>query len=214
MKKDNIKKGLPEKPYSLDSYEDIVILTGKIINGLLKRGELSDITRQDAHTIFIGAGYLTNAMREARGGKMKMSVYLQDVHNHRINFENVPSDQIDRFLQGSEEVQLEVLQHIKTQGNLIDAEVRPIVKKMPTPRVDTKLISDLSGLDQEKVKDILKEDLKENEIIDIEVTDKPIHDWKFTAGGVTRFCSSCGTQRAILQTEDMTSICSKQWGLH
>lgn len=148
-------------------------------------------------------------MREARGGKMKMSVYLQDVHNHRINLENIPPELMDRFCQGNEEVQMEILQQV-TKGNVVDAEVRPAIKKAPQPRMDANLISDISGMDKEQVKDLLKGD-----VVDVEVSQThPIHDWIITIGGQKRMCIKCSAEREVLQPPDMTSVCSEQDGLY
>ena len=186
-------------------------LTGKIINGLLNRGELKDIERQDAHAIFVGTGYLINALRESRGGKLTMSVYLQDVHKHRINLENVPVDQIDRFLQGTPDIQMEVLKQIEDNGHLVNAEVKPVITGPPKrATVDTELIAEMSGLDKSEIKDLLKEEVDGEIIFDAE---KPIHDWRLVLGGEHKFCSKCGAQRQTLQEEDMTSLCSEEWNL-
>jgi hypothetical protein len=159
----------------------------------------------------VGTGYLINSLRESRGGKLTMSVYLQDVHKHRINLENVPVDQVDRFLQGTPEIQMEVLKQIEDGGHLVNAEVKPVIVGPPKrATVDTQLIAEMSGLDKTEIKDLLKDEVDGEIIFDAE---KPIHDWRAVLGGEHRFCSKCGCQRQTLNEEDMTSLCSEEWNL-
>jgi hypothetical protein len=198
-------------PYPLNSYQDVADLTGKVINGLLNRGELAGIERQNGHAIFVGMGYLTNALRESHGGRVTMSVYLQDVHKHRINLENVPVDQVDRFLQGTPEIQMEVLKQIEDSGHLVNAEVKPVIVGPPKRAVvNTELIAEMSGLDKTEIKDLLKDEVDGEIIFDAE---KPIHDWRAVLGGEHRYCVKCGAQRQTLNEEDMTSLCSEEWNL-
>jgi hypothetical protein len=195
-------------PLELDCYEDYVSLIGKTINGVLGRGELKDITRQDAHSIGILTGYGLQALHKARGGQVRMSVFLQDMRS--INLDNIPSDQLDRLLQGNEEVQMEILRHYKTEGDTINAEVKPIIKKPIEPKLDTKLLSDMSGIER---KEIVK--LFDGERIEILEAEAPIskHDWVFTVNKEKRFCQKCLAERDILQPEDITAACSELPGL-
>lgn len=140
---------------------------------------------------------------------MRMSVYLQDVHNQRINLENVPPDQIDRFLQGSEEIQLEVLQQIKEKDNSTSVELKPVLKKTPQPRLDTKLISNMSGVDAQDIKGIISGD-----VVDVEINDKLHHVWELSIGNEKRICKACGLEKEHLQPGDLNSICSGEWNLY
>lgn len=187
----------------LQTYNQYVDLIEKVINGVLDRS----IARQDAHTVAILTGYGINALREATGGKLKMSVFMQDMR--KVNVEMLSSEDMDRFLQGDENTQIEVLKQLEDKGGIVTAEVKLLPRKELKPKLDTKLISDMSGIAADKVKDALEG----SEEIVIE-KDKAHHDWARAIGKAgVRFCMNCGLEREMLQPEDMESVCSMQWGL-
>jgi hypothetical protein len=196
-----------QKYLPLQSYDDYANLVEQVINGLLKRGPLDGIDTKTAHTIGVLCGYGNNALRDARGGKLQMSVFLQDMR--RINVESLSRDQITEFLQGDENTQIEVLKQItdKEGKTVVEAEVLP--KKQPVPKLDTELLSNLSGIPQEDIKDVLEGDV----IPDMERKEKPQHEWEQTAGKTSRYCKVCGKGVKKLSATDMESVCSLQWGL-
>jgi hypothetical protein len=196
----------------LQSYDDYANLVEKVINGLLQRGPLVGIDTKTAHTIGVLCGYGNNALRDARGGKLQMSVFLQDMR--RINVESLSRDQITEFLQGDEHTQIEVLKQIvdKEGKTIVEAEVLP--KKPPTPKLDTELLAKMSGLPPEDV----KETLEWGTPPESQPAKRLKHDWAKTLSGTKRYCKTCGLEKEITESEDftalMTGVCSGEWGLY
>ena len=141
---------------------------------------------------------------------MRMNVYLQQVKS--INTSGLSREQMDQFLQGSEEVQLEVLQQIEDKGGLNTVEVKPVAVKPIVPKIDAEVIADMTGLTEQQVEDVFNGKKEEK------VRFKPIefdhltHEWGTKPEGI-RWCKACGTTREILQAEDADSPCSGVFGL-
>lgn len=176
------------------------------IKGVLRK----QLDRQTAHTVAVLTGYFISALREARGGKLRLSVFLQDVQKSNLTVEMFSREQMDRFLQGDETVQMEVLQEIQQRSGSVTAEVRALPVKVPQARIDKELISEMSGLTTDEVKDVFSGNADEA----IEVENRLLHDWMPTAGGIGRFCQACGMRKEKLEPQDMESTCSGEWGLH
>ena len=198
-----------EKPRSLNGYQrletynDYSSLIEKVVNGVLD----GSVERQDAHTIAILTGYGLQAIKSASGGKMRMSVFLQDVHQHNINLTGMTREQMDRFLQGSEQMQLEVLQEVHNKDNTIDATIKALPMKVPAQKLDKEAIAELSGLTQDQVTEVFIKKPKNHK--------RPKkHKWMPMTNEVGRFCKVCGLQRddGMLSPEDLEALCSGTWG--
>ena len=192
---------VPERR-SLQTYSDYVDLIEDTINGVLTK----QIDSKTANSVGMLTGYGLQAIRESSGGKLKMSVFLKDMS--RVRVELLSADEMDRFLQGDENVQIEVLQQLEERGGIITTDVEIIAKNPPAPKTDMKLLSNLSGIEQSELKDVLNGDVEE-----LPTVSRRKHEWIMAIGGSIRFCSNCGTERAILQPADMESACSGDWSL-
>lgn len=189
----------------LETFGDYASLVEKVINGVLD----GTIPRQDAHSVAILTGYGIQAIRESNSGKMRMSVFLQDVHKNSIRFESMSRDEIDRFLQGDESIQLEVLQQVQEKSGMIRGEIKALPLKKSEPLLNKKLISNMSGVPEDQVREVLT-----SEVESIELERRPVHKWGFSAGGDIRFCSICGLEKERLQPEDAESVCSGEWSVY
>ena len=196
---------IPPPARSLQSFSDYVDLVQDVINGIFDK----TVTRQDAHTIAILTGYGVQALREARGGKTQMTVFLQDMHKNKIKVDMLSQEEMDRFLQGTEDVQMEVLQQLEAKGGLIECEARVIPKQEPKAKLDTKLISGMSGITQEKIQDVFKVESG----VCPETSPVLKHEWAKSLGGNVNFCINCGLERHILTEVDKTGACSGEWNL-
>jgi len=193
-------KQLPAEHRSLQSYDDFVNLIEYTINGVFNK----TVARQDAHTVAILTGYGIQALREARGGRMKMSVFLNDMQ--KVKVEALSQEEMDRFLQGDENTQMEVLQQLKGRGDIVEAEVKVIQKQEPKARLDTKMIGKMSGVEPDKVREALAGEA-------VEHSAKLTHEWTHSLGGNTRFCLNCGIEKSFLEPKDMQTACSGEWNL-
>jgi predicted RNA-binding protein YlxR (DUF448 family) len=191
---------IPQQRRNLQSYEDYVNLIEETINGVFNK----TVDSKTANSVGMLTGYGLQALREARGGKQKMSVFLQDMR--RVNVEMLSQDEMDRFLQGDENVQIEVLQTLEGRGGIVEAEVIMTPKKEQKPKTDIKLLSQVAGIEVDKVKDALDGEGEKPPMV------RKVHEWTRALGGNTRFCIECGLERSILQPEDMTAPCSGDWG--
>ena len=187
----------PSEHRSLQTYNDYVDLIQDTINGVLDK----TIDRQSAHTVAILTGYGIQALREARGGKLKMSVFLNDMR--RVNVEALSQEEMDRFLQGNENVQMEVLQALEDKGGIIEVEAKVVEKQQLQPKMDTKLISHMAGIKAADVSDALAGET-------IDKGEKQVHNWVKAFGGTNRFCAYCGVQEAVAR---VGKACSGEWGL-
>ena len=202
------KKQLPASlsgNISLQSYNDYVNLVETLVNGVLH----GEIERQVAHTCAVLTGYGLNALREAHGGKTQISVFLQNMN--QVKVESLSQEQMTRFLQGDEETQFEILKEAEKDG-VIETTATVVVPKAPIARLETKLIAQMAGTDQDTIKEVLM-DGKTVEEIAVPVARHPVHEWEKAAGGKSRFCTKCGAERVVLQQDDMTAVCSEDWGL-
>lgn len=176
----------------------------EVINGVLN----GVIEPKVAHCAGVLTGYATNLLRESTGGKQKISVFLSNMQ--QVKVEMLSQDEIARFCQSSEEIQYEILKTLETRGGLVDAEIKMIEKKPPAPKLDTKLLSDMTGYEPDQIKEVLAgaDNLKSS------ASSKSLHSWTKALGekGI-RFCQHCGQEKTRLEIEDMESICSKTWGL-
>jgi hypothetical protein len=196
---------LPAKTHeyrNLQSYDDYVNLIQDTINGVMDE----TIPTKIAHTVGVLTGYGLQALREARGGKMRMSVFMQDMR--KVKVEMLSQEEMDLFLQGSEEVQMEVLKQLEDRGGIVEGEVT--IKEEPKPKLDTKVLATMTGLSTKQVKDVLSGQTVAEEI---KMQPDDNHQWEQALNGGTRFCLNCGVERHTLQLKDMTSACSGQWGL-
>lgn len=153
------------------------------------------------------ANYGLNALRAATGGKMRMNVYLQQVRS--VDVSGLSREQMDQFLQGSEEVQLEVLKQVEDKGGLMSAEVRPSINlKTIKPTIDTTMVAQMTGLTEDEAKDVFagaKEVFAGRKLIGA------THRWMARPGG--SMCKKCGAETGLLTEDDMTSPCSETPGL-
>jgi hypothetical protein len=184
----------------LATYPDYVSLMEDLINQVL----YEDFDLKRANTVGALANYGLNALRSATGGKMRMNVYLQQVRS--VDVSGLSREQMDQFLQGNEEVQLEVLKQIEDKGGLNTAEIKPVVIKPLTPKVNTEMVSQLTGLTEEQAESVFKGEKEE-----IEFHHTP-HNWDTKPGG-GRWCQSCGKETDMLQMEDAEEACSEVFGL-
>ena len=175
-----------------------------MVNGILDKS----IDRRDAHTVAILTGYGINALREATGGKMKMSVFLQDMHRNKVKIEMLSQEEMDRFLQGNEEIQIEVLKQLEDRGGIVEAEVSIKPDRQLKPKLDTQLLSNMTGIDVDKVKDVLDGKIEPPKRIEALQ-----HEWTRDLAARTMFCLNCGIERDKLKVDDKTWACSGSWGL-
>jgi hypothetical protein len=185
----------------LQCYADYVDLIEETINQALNK----EIDSKTANTVGMLTGYGLQAIRESSGGKMKMSVFLKDMTNVKV--EMLTPDEMDRFLQGNDEVQIEVLKQLEDRGGIVEAEVTMTAKTEQKAKLDIPLLAEVSGIEPGKVRDALSGE-----------GEKPVathrqHKWERAIGGGARFCMNCGTERQMLQPADMTAPCSGQWGM-
>lgn len=164
------------------------------------------IDSKTANSVGMLTGYGIQSLREASGGKLKMSVFMKDMR--AVKVEMMSSEDMDRFLQGDDEVQIEVLKQLEERGGVIETEVTMTPKKEVRPRLDVPLIAQMSGIAKEEIKDVLSGEV-ETPIIAKHKT----HVWERALGGGTRFCLDCGKERQMLQPADMTEPCSGDWTL-
>jgi hypothetical protein len=170
------------------------------INGVFDKS----IDAKTANAVGMLTGYGLNALREARGGKMKMSVFLRDMR--AVKVEMMSTEDMDRFLQGDENVQIEVLQQLEEKGGVIEAGVAMTAKQEIKPKLDVPLIAQMTGIDKADVKDALSGEGEKP------VIKHKLHEWAKTLAGNTRFCLGCGEERERLQPEDASSACPGDWG--
>lgn len=186
---------------SLQSYSDYVDLAQDLINGVLSE----EIDTKKAHCVAILIGYGTNALREARGGKLMMTTFLQDMR--KVKVEMLSNEDMDAFLQGNEETQIEVLKRLEDKGGVVTAEVTVNPKRAPKAKLDTELLSNMAGITAEEVKDALS-----GEPIEVEMVRRS-HKWELNIGGTVRFCMNCGMEKDVEEAVDGHSACSGEWGL-
>jgi hypothetical protein len=130
VKKQLVVDALPakqEKYRKLQTYSDLSQLMEEVINGVLN----GVIEPKVAHCAGVLTGYATNLLRESTGGKQKISVFLSNMQ--QVKVEMLSQDEIARFCQSSEEIQYEILKTLETRGGLVDAEIKMIEKKPPCP---------------------------------------------------------------------------------
>jgi hypothetical protein len=186
---------------TLQCYEDYVNLIEETINGVLNK----TIDSKTANSVGMLTGYGIQSLREARGGKLRMSVFLNDMK--KVNVEMMSSDEMDRFLQGDENVQIEVLQQLEDRGGIVNAEVVMTPKVEQRAKMDMPLLAEVSGIEQEQLKEALRGEGEQP------VVNHRKHEWARPLGGNGRFCLNCGQETKMLQPHDMTSPCSGIWGL-
>lgn len=189
-------------PYrKLQCYADFVDLIEFTINGVFDK----TIDPKTANAVGMLTGYGLQSVREATGGKQKMSVFLKDMKAN-VKVEMMSSEEMDRFLQGDENVQIEVLQQLEEKGGIIEAEVTMTAKQEVRPKLNVPLISQMTGIDKSEVRDALSGEGEKP------VIKHKLHEWAKTLAGDTRFCLNCGEERERLQPEDAESACPGDWG--
>jgi hypothetical protein len=182
-------------PIPLQTYQDYVDLMQSLINGVMS----DQLELKKANTVGALANYGLNALRSATGGKMRMNVYLQSVRS--VDISGLSRDEMDRFLQGNEEVQMEVMKQIEDKGGLSTAEVRAIPLKLKPPKIDAEVISKMTGMPEQQVKDVFAgKKLIGN-----------THEWVARPGG--NMCKTCGAEAGLLTEDDTKSSCSGVFGL-
>jgi hypothetical protein len=191
---------IPERR-SLQSYQDYVDLAEEMINGIFDK---TYDTKQTNAACAV-ASFGLQAIKEGNSGKLKMNVFLQNMET--VNVGALSTEEMDRFLQGSEDVQVEVLQILEARGGMKSADVKVTPKKEIKPKIDVKVLSKLTGLEGDSLKQAFAG-----------AGEKPtlshkVHDWIKAVNSEVRFCKDCGKETERLQPEDATSPCSGEWGM-
>ena len=183
-----------EKPgkRQLQTYQNYVDLMQELINGVLDDG----LDLKVANTAGALANYGLNALRAATGGKMRMNIYLQNVR--QVDLSGLDNEQMDQFLQGNDDVKMEVLKLIEDKGGLTTAEVKTAPVRLKPPKIDAEVISEMTGMPEQQVKDVFAGKGK-------------FHDWVSRPGGT--MCKNCGKEVGLLNQEETMSQCSGVFGL-
>jgi hypothetical protein len=178
------------KRRTLQTYQNYLDLFEEVINDVWA----DQLDNKKANTICVAAGYAMTALKGAGQGKMKLNIFLQDMHKVKVRVEELSQEQMDAFLQGDEDAQVEILQGLAAIGGIQDVEAEIVPRQEKRAKLNVPLISKMTGIPD--VKAALN---KEGDKPSMKVEK---HQWMWDVTGKIRFCATCCTEADAGNSDD------------